>query len=299
MSTPLEAFLSAPIERVNVGTEITYRRFGQGPAVVLVHGWPLNGATYRGLVPLLADRYTCYVPDLPGSGNTPWDPRTQEIFHDWSALLVRFVEALGLERLALVGHDSGGALARNVAAELGDRVALLTLIDTEIPGHVPGLVTLYTKLLNMPGANAIFSKLVGYRWYRRSQLGFGACFRDLAHLDGEFHLACIEPMLKDPRAAVRTFLHLDFAKVVHELAAVHRRIQAPTVLLWGERDSFFPVEKAREMSRDFSDLKGFHVLKDQGLFVQDEAPTLIANHLLPLLGRLHSSNNPQKHASLS
>src|SRR5262245_52293837 len=44
----LAAYLSAPVERVNIGTEIAYRRFGRGPAIVLIHGWPLNGATWRG-----------------------------------------------------------------------------------------------------------------------------------------------------------------------------------------------------------------------------------------------------------
>jgi pimeloyl-ACP methyl ester carboxylesterase len=176
MTTALEAFMAAPVERVNVGTELTYRRFGQGPAVVPVHGWPLNGATYRGLVRMLLQHFTCYVPDLPGSGATPWDPRTREAFADWGPLLAGFVEALGLDRVALVGHDSGGALARLAAAELGTRVALLALINTEVPGHVPLLIRAYTLALRVPGSRWLFGKLLGSRRFRRSRLGFGACF---------------------------------------------------------------------------------------------------------------------------
>lgn len=296
MSNALEAFRSAPLERVHVGTEITYRRFGQGPAVLLVHGWPLNGATYRGLIPALAPHFTCYVPDLPGSGQTPWDPRTKEIFDDWGGLLTRFVDALKIERVALVGHDSGGALVRKAAAELGERVSLLTLIDTEIPGHTPGLITLYTKMLSLPGSTSIFSRLVGQRWYRRSKLGFGNCFRDLRHLDGDFHQACVEPMLADPGAALRTFKHFDIEKI-HALDAVHRQIKAPTLFVWGGLDKFFPAEKARVMSRDFADVRGFHVLKNQALFVQDEAPELVAELLLPWLSKLHRPLEAQAHAS--
>jgi pimeloyl-ACP methyl ester carboxylesterase len=264
--------------------------------VVLVHGWPLNGATYRGLIPALAPHFTCYVPDLPGSGATPWDPRTREALTDWGALLVRFVDALGLDRVALVGHDSGGALARRAAAELAERVALLALIDTEIPGHTPALILLYAAMLSLPGSAGLFAKLTSYRWYRRSKLGFGACFRALDHLDGDFHQACIEPLLADPGAALRTFKHFD-AKKMHALRDVHRQIKAPTVLIWGERDAFFPVEKARAMSRDFADLRGFHVLKDQALFVHDEAPELVAAQLLPWLSKLHRPGEAQARAS--
>lgn len=296
MSKTLEAFRSAPLERVNVGTEITFRRFGQGPAVVLIHGWPLNGATYRGMIPALAQHFTCFVPDLPGAGATPWDPRTSEIFSEWGALLVRFIDALGIDRVALVGHDSGGALARKAAAELGERVALLTLIDTEIPDHTPGLITLYTKMLSLPGSAAVFGKLVRQRWYRRSKLGFGACFRDLSHLDGDFHQACVEPMLADPGAAIRTFQHFDIEQV-HTFAAVHQQISAPTLLIWGEHDVFFPAEKARVMSRDFADMRGFHVLKDQALFVQDEAPELVVAQLLPQLLKLHRATDARARAS--
>jgi pimeloyl-ACP methyl ester carboxylesterase len=296
MSKTLEAFRSAPLERVDVGTEITFRRFGQGPAVVLVHGWPLNGATYRGMIPALAQHFTCFVPDLPGSGRTPWDARTIEIFDDWGPLLVRFIDALGIGRVALVGHDSGGALVRKAAAELGERVALLTLIDTEIPGHTPGLITLYTKMLSLPGSAAIFAKLVKQRWYRRSKLGFGACFRDLGHLDGDFHEACVEPILADAAAAIRTFQHFDIEKV-HALGAIHRQIKAPTLMIWGERDAFFPAEQARVMSRDFTNLRGFHVLKDQMLFVQDEAPQLVVALLLPQLMKLHGDAHALTRAS--
>jgi pimeloyl-ACP methyl ester carboxylesterase len=265
---------------------LTYRRFGKGPAIVLIHGWPLNAATYRGLVPLLSDRFTCYVPDLPGSGQTPWDPRTRDVFVDWGKLVARFVDALGLERVAIVGHDSGGALARVAAAELGDRVALLALIDTEVPDHVPGLIRVYAQLLRLPGAAGLLGMLTRMRWFRRSALGFGRCFRDLAHLDGEFHQACVEPLMANPAAMVRTFNHFD-VRIVEQLRGIHRRIKAPTVLIWGEHDRFFPAAQARAMAADFHDLRGFHLLPGQALFVQDEAPELVAAPLAPLLDKLH------------
>jgi haloalkane dehalogenase len=293
MTTALEAFLAAPIERIHMGTELTYRRFGQGPAVVLVHGWPLNGATYRGLVRILQQHFTCYVPDLPGCGETPWDPRTREVFSDWGPLLVRFVEALGLSRVALVAHDSGGLIARIAAAQLGERVALLALINTEVPDHVPFLIKAYTELLRVPGSRWLFAKMLGFRWYRRTRFGFAACFHDPAHLDGDFHRACVEPLLADPSAMIRTFVHFD-SQVVLQLRDIHRSIKAPTVLIWGQDDPFFPVERARAMTADFADMRGFHVLPGQSLFVHDEAPELVAAPLVSLLQRVHHASEPDQ-----
>jgi pimeloyl-ACP methyl ester carboxylesterase len=296
MATDLAAFQAAPVERVDVGTELTYRRFGQGPAVVLVHGWPLNGATYRGLVRILSKQFTCYVPDLPGAGQTPWDPRTQDALLDWGHLLVRFVDALGLARVALVGHDSGGAIARVAAAELGSRVSLLALIDTEVSNHVPGVVKLYKALTSLPGAGWVFGALSSMRWYRRSQLGFGGCFRNVDHLDGEFAQACLAPLAADNRGALQTLAHVDLS-FSERLPDLHRCITAPVVLIWGEDDPFFPVEHARAMLPEFRDVRGFHVLPGQKLFVHDEAPQLVAAHLEPLLQTLHAEPASSRLAS--
>src|SRR5262245_53887289 len=67
----IAAFRGPPRAFLDVGhSRLAYRRFGQGPDVVLVHGWPLHSATFRRLVPLLADAFTCHLFDLPGAGQT-------------------------------------------------------------------------------------------------------------------------------------------------------------------------------------------------------------------------------------
>lgn len=286
MTTPLASFLAAPLERVHLSSTLTYRRFGRGPAVVLVHGWPLNGATYRGLVQHLAQRYTCYVPDLPGSGDTPWDPTTRDIFSDWGKLIAEFVVALGLTQVALVGHDSGGGIAREAALLLGDRVRMLGLIDTEVSNHQPGLVRLYKLLARLPGCVPLMRMLLGQRWFARSRLGFGACFRNPSHVLGEFHDACLAPLLPRLPNAMQALRCADLTGT--RWPKVHARISAPSVLIYGERDLFFPVDLARAMVDELPDVRAFHVLPEQALFAQDEAPELVAGALLPWLDKLHA-----------
>src|SRR5262245_49620105 len=65
------ALCAAPTERIDVGhSRVAYYRFGSGPDLVFVHGWPLHAATFRKVVPELATAFTCHLIDLPGAGQT-------------------------------------------------------------------------------------------------------------------------------------------------------------------------------------------------------------------------------------
>jgi haloalkane dehalogenase len=291
MPTDLELFRAASVQTVDAGTPLTYRRFGAGPAIVFVHGWPLNGATYRGLVRRLSRNFTCYVPDLPGSGGTPWDPATQNLFSDWAVKIVRLADTLKLERLALIGHDSGGAIARFAAAELGDRVSLLGLSNTEVPGHLPRLVLAYRAMAGYRLMRPVLDLALRSRAFRTSSFGLGRCFADHAHLEGEFHQACVAPVLADSTNALRALRAFQPHWLDRELPALHARLRMPTVFAWGEDDPFFPVAHARAMLADLPDVRAFETLRGQSLFVHDEAPDLVADVFEPWLLALHAGKS--------
>ena len=128
-------FRVPPRELVDVGhSRLAYRRVGRGPDLLLVHGWPLTMATYRRLLPTLAEQFTCHLVDLPGAGFTEISERTPISMHDHCDTLERAIEVIGLDRYALLAHDSGGFFARAVAARHGDRVTGIVLGNTETPG---------------------------------------------------------------------------------------------------------------------------------------------------------------------
>src|SRR5262245_39246165 len=138
MSTALENYRNAPVLQLDLGgIPLCYRSFGDGPSVLLLHGWPLNGATYRELIEALRGSYRCYVPDLPGAGSTPWSPRISDTIRGYAGLMQAFIERLQIDQLAIIGHDSGGGVARVLAAELGSRLKALILQNTELPDHMP------------------------------------------------------------------------------------------------------------------------------------------------------------------
>ncbi len=99
---------------------------GQGPPVLLLHGWPQTAHAWREVVPVLAGRYTVVAPDLPGFGASSrpdggCDKRSV------AATLARLMTALGHDRYHVVGHDVGGQVAYPLAALHPDAVRSLTL----------------------------------------------------------------------------------------------------------------------------------------------------------------------------
>ena len=115
---------------VGSGAEVAYRRIGTGPDVLFVHGWPVSGATFRTLLPHLADQVTCHLIDLPGAGSSRWTADTPLSIASHIAAVRSVVDQLGFDSVAVVGHDSGGLIARHALA--GDpRLRALGLIDTE------------------------------------------------------------------------------------------------------------------------------------------------------------------------
>ena len=111
-----------------------YVTAGQGPAVVLIHGWPQTWYMWRGIIPALAARYRVIVPDLRGLGDSSrpvggYDKKTvaQDIWrlaHD----------VLGERRLYVVGHDWGGPVAYALAAQHRDAVRRMVIFDVPVPG---------------------------------------------------------------------------------------------------------------------------------------------------------------------
>ena len=112
-----DLFRREPDRLLDVGAgEVALRSVGSGPDVLFVHGWPVSGATFRTLLPALAGHVTCHVIDLPGAGSSRFDAETPITVDRHIESVRRVVELLELDDVAVVGHDSGGMIARHALA---------------------------------------------------------------------------------------------------------------------------------------------------------------------------------------
>jgi pimeloyl-ACP methyl ester carboxylesterase len=195
----------------------------------------------------------------------------------------RVIDALGLTDVAVVGHDSGGMIARHAVA--GDsRVRAVGLIDTE---QTPGLNWKFLSFIagrKVPGFGAALSFLASKPSLRRNRLVLGDAFVDRSLLDGEFDEFFLRPIYTSSSyrsATMQLLKSFDFAHV-RALTELHRRITVPVLLVWGEHDKFFPLKWAKEMAATFPNTR-LEVIAGAGLFSHEERPAEVAAALLPAL----------------
>jgi haloalkane dehalogenase len=285
--TPSDAadlFRRAPDHFLDVGAgEVAHRQVGSGPDVLFVHGWPVSGATFRTLVPHLIDHVTCHLIDLPGSGSSRFGNDTVLTIDQHVRTVRRVVDLLELDDVAVVGHDSGGLIARHAMA--GDqRLRAMGLIDTEQPQGSSWRFRLFLAARHTPGFAAALGWVAAQPRVRRNEFVFGGAFADPSLLDGEFDEFFLRPLHEIPErrvAAVRVLRSFDY-QLVRDLADVHRRIDVPVQLVWGDRDPFFPIEQAEAMVETFPDAR-LATVHGAGLFSHEEKPAEVAQALLPVL----------------
>jgi len=109
---------------------------GEGPPLLLVHGWPQTWYAWRLVMPALARDFQVIAPDQRGtglSGKPPDGYDTGALAGDLAALM----DALGHQRFAVAGHDTGMWLGYALAADYPDRVACLAVAETPLPGVSP------------------------------------------------------------------------------------------------------------------------------------------------------------------
>jgi 2-hydroxy-6-oxonona-2,4-dienedioate hydrolase len=104
---------------------------GAGPPVVLVHGFGVSGRYMLPLARSLADRFSVFVPDLPGYGRSE-RPRAPLDIGGLAAALAGCLSALGLERPAFVANSMGCQVVTKLAADLPTRVGRMTLIGPTV-----------------------------------------------------------------------------------------------------------------------------------------------------------------------
>lgn len=167
-------FFSGPEDRIDVvlpdggRSTVSLRRFGAGPPLLLLHGLMTTGYSWRRVIRDLSARFTVLVPDLPGAGRTvgPEGPLPPARVADW---MVALLDALQLDRAAVIGNSMGGYLALWLALRAPTRVDRLLVV------HAPGLpeprLHALRIALRLPGAIALLRWMVQrdpQRWVWRN-----------------------------------------------------------------------------------------------------------------------------------
>ena len=125
------------------GANIHYMTAGQGPALILLHGYAETSLMWKPIIPALAKRFTVIAPDLPGIGDSDI-PSSGLDMKSAAVSIHNLIESLGVKKAEVVGHDIGLMVAYAYAAQFPSEVTKLVLMDAFLPG-VPGWEAVYNN----------------------------------------------------------------------------------------------------------------------------------------------------------
>lgn len=256
--------------------EIAWDLLGAGPAVVLVHGTPSRSVLWRDVAPLLAERFTVYLFDLLGFGQSERYEDQDVSIRIHGRVLAELVASWGLEAPALVGHDIGGAAvlrahlledtpARKIA--LIDAVVLrpwITETTRHLQAHLDVYRTMPTHIFRevaathlrtataQPMQSEVFATYFN-QW--EGERGHQLWLRNVRGFD-EQDTAEFEPLLE--------------------------QMPTPTRIVWGEHDRWLPLEVSAKIEARLLSVDRV-VIPSAGHFSPEEQPTKVAEALTSFL----------------
>jgi len=208
---------------------VNYKIAGEGPAVLILHGWGGSSDSWLEVQKILADHgYMVVVPDFPGFGKsfTPPNPWSLKEYNDW---LNDFLKdsSLGLgEPFFLLAHSFGGRVAIKFAAQYPERLKKLILCDSAGIKARPDLKTRIIIIISRLG-NAIFSPEIFARFKDSVRSAFYFLIRNRDYVKAKGTM----------RETMKNVISED---LLSDLSG----IKVPTLVVWGERDKIVPVKCA-------------------------------------------------------
>jgi pimeloyl-ACP methyl ester carboxylesterase len=273
------------------GIRFHYVEAGDGPLVLLLHGFPEFWYSWRHQIPALATRFRVVAPDLRGYNETEkpqsgYDVRT--LVEDVACL----VRALGHDRCRLAGHDWGGVIAWATAARYPEIVERLSILNAPHPTAMASALwssasqrklSRYIFAFQIPGIPerrfrarnfAILDKSIRGRMVHPERLSEA----DLDAFKGALaRPGALRSTLAYYRAAFRGAIRSGFS--THDVM-----IRVPTQVIWGEQDFALGVELVQNLSRWVEDLE-LELLPTAGHWVQQDEPEITSDLMLDFLSR--------------
>ena len=199
---------------------VNYIQYGEGKRnIVLLHGWGQNIEMMKPLGDNFSDKYRITILDLPGFGNSS-EPSFPWTMSDYSNMLEEFVEKVGITKPIVIGHSFGGRLAIRYSANNPiEKLVLFGAPCIRLQEKLPLSVRFLKALKKLPLMNEFgeyMKQYIGSRDYKAAS-----------------------PIMRQTLVDV----------VNEDLSSYAKKIEEPTLLIWGENDTEAPVSDAKELER--------------------------------------------------
>jgi pimeloyl-ACP methyl ester carboxylesterase len=254
------------------GATVNYVELGEGDPLVFVHG--LSGCWQNWLenIPHFARTRRVIAVDLPGFGASPM-PERKITINGYAAVIDELLDGLGAERAAIVGNSMGGFIGAELAIEFATRVERLVLVSaaglTTAEMHNDRALSALRRAENLLAYGAAWAGTRSDRLSRRPGLRKALMLMVAAHPD----------KLPAPLAAEQVrgsgkpgFLDALEALGTYPLQDRLERIEAPTLIVWGEKDRLVPLRDADRFVEAIGENANKVVYADTGHVAMLERP---------------------------
>ena len=266
---------------------VSYVSTGSGPAALFVHGVLVNKHLWRHQMAALPDIRRCIAVDLLAHGDTEIDPNQDVSVTANAHMLREFLDALGIDQVDLVGNDSGGGIAQIFAALNPERVRTLTLTDCDAHDNwPPEAFRPFVDMVKAGGLRATLDALLADKAAFRSPGALGPAYERPEAVTDEDIEAYLRPLVRSDQRTrdLERFVVAFDNKHTRAIEPQLRRLQAPTLIVWGTDDVYFPVKWAHWLAETISGAKAPVELKGARLFFPEERAgefnRLLREHLL-------------------
>lgn len=257
--------------RTRAGT-VAAGRTGEGPDLVLAHGWPWSSFSWTRVIPRLAERFRVHWYDMPGYGRSAKHEAVPSALDAQGETFAEMLAHWGLARPRVVAHDMGGATTLRAHLLHGcefERYVLMNVVAMRPWGsaffdHVGRHVEAFQ------GLPAHIHRAI-VRAYVEGAFARGL---DAADVD-----ALVAPWLDEDGAAsfYRQFARAD-ERFTAEVEPMFGEIRCPVLILWGEDDPWIPLDRGRALAATMPGAR-FETLPGAGHMPQLEAPEAVLDRL--------------------
>ncbi len=246
------------------GLRINYKVAGEGPALLILHGWGGSSDSWVKVQEILANQdYRVIVPDFPGFGKSI-TPREPWGIDDYTGFIFNFIKETKLKDFFLLGHSFGGRVSVRFASLYPERIKSLILCDSAGIKPEPGLKTMIIFWLARVG-NAIFTPKHLQRFKDSARNIFYIFLRNKDYVKAN------GTMKKTIKKVLDEDLFSDLAK-----------IKTKTLIVWGEQDRMVPLEYAHVFKENIENSK-LEIIPKAGHSPHLENPKKLSEIILEFL----------------
>jgi pimeloyl-ACP methyl ester carboxylesterase len=253
---------------------------GDGPVLLFLHGFTMDGSVWRKVVADLPV-YRCLTPTWPiGSHCKPMKPDADLSLLNLALLIDEFLAALGLTGVTLVLNDWGGGQLL-LSAGRADRVGRLVLTSCEaFDNYPPGLPgKLLTLTCRTPGGIRLLMNLLRFKVFRRAPAAWGWMSKRAVPaevMDGWFRPSQDQPEIR--RDLLKYALSVPPKAKLLEWSEQMASFTRPVLVAWAKEDKLMPIEHGRRLARLFPDARLVEI-EDSYTLIPEDQPGVLAAHL--------------------